>query len=85
LGWLHVSASKRPSSGHPLINNSIKSKTKEMLAHCGVPWGFTRVVIGKIKKNLKNSFTNNEYSNTLILHVIISENGIASASVLIAM
>jgi hypothetical protein len=31
---------KRPSSGHPLENNSIKSETYEMLAHYGIPCGF---------------------------------------------
>jgi hypothetical protein len=46
-GWLHVSASKRPSSGHPLIKNSIKSKAYEMPAHYGIPCGFTRIVMDK--------------------------------------
>jgi hypothetical protein len=40
---------KRPSSGHPLNKNSIKSKTYELLAHSGIPCGFTRVVMDKIK------------------------------------
>ena len=41
LEWPHVSASKRPSSGHPLINNSIsiKSITYEMLARYVIPCG----------------------------------------------
>jgi hypothetical protein len=32
---------KRPSSGHSLENNSIKTKTYEMLAQYGIPCGFT--------------------------------------------
>jgi hypothetical protein len=39
---------KRPPSGHPLIKNSIKSKTDGMLAHYGFAWGFTSVVMDKI-------------------------------------
>jgi hypothetical protein len=31
---------KRPSSGHPLNDSSIKPKTYEMLAHYWVPCGF---------------------------------------------
>jgi hypothetical protein len=48
-GWLHVSASKRPSSGHPLVNKSIKTKPYEMPAHYGIPCGFTRIVMDKNK------------------------------------
>jgi hypothetical protein len=48
-GWLHVSASKRPSSGHPSVNRSIESKPYEMPAHYGIPCGFTRIVMDKNK------------------------------------
>jgi hypothetical protein len=48
-GRLHVSASKRPSSGHPLVNKSIKSKPYEIPAHYGIPCGFTRIVMDKNK------------------------------------
>jgi hypothetical protein len=48
-GWLHVSASTRPSSGYPLVNKSIKSKPYEMPAHCGIPCGFTTIVMDKNK------------------------------------
>jgi hypothetical protein len=41
---------KRPSSGHLLENNSIKSKTYEMLAHYGIPCSFTKLVMDKNRK-----------------------------------
>jgi hypothetical protein len=40
---------KRPSSGHPLENNSIKSRTHEMLARYGITYGFTKLVTDKNK------------------------------------
>jgi hypothetical protein len=49
---------KRPSSGHPLNNNSIKSKTHEMLAHYGIRCGFTRLVMDKSWFYLFLSITN---------------------------
>jgi hypothetical protein len=49
-GWLHVSASKRPSSGHPLVTKSIKSEPYEIPAHYGIPCGFTRIVMDKNTK-----------------------------------
>jgi hypothetical protein len=48
-GGLYVSASKRPPSGHLLVDKSIKSKPYEMPAHYGIPCGFTRIVMDKNK------------------------------------
>jgi hypothetical protein len=48
VGYMFRSC-KRPSSGHPLENNSIKSKTYEMLANYGIPCGFTMLVVDKNK------------------------------------
>jgi hypothetical protein len=42
---------EKPSSGHPLENNSIKPKTYEMLAHCGIPCGLTKLVMDKNRQN----------------------------------
>jgi hypothetical protein len=44
-----LGVAKRPSSGHPLINNLVKSVTYEMLAHSGIPYSFTRMVKNKIR------------------------------------
>jgi hypothetical protein len=41
----------RQSSGHPLNNSSIKSKTYAMLAHYQIPCGFTKLVKYKNKQN----------------------------------
>jgi hypothetical protein len=36
-------ASKKPSSGHPLMCNRLISSANEILEHYGIPYGFTMV------------------------------------------
>jgi hypothetical protein len=71
-GWLHVSALQaaiiRPIGG----NNSIKSTTYEMLAHYGIPCGFTKSVIDK-KKTVKPVLSHEKKSGNEIFSSIQKE------------